>query len=454
MGLRTSMPTRRHFLQASTVAGLAASALAAQNQPEKKVSPNDRIRVALIGAGGMGSADSESSQQVPGVELVAVSDIYQGRLTRAKERWGNQLFTTRDYREVLARKDIDAVLIATPDHWHAQISIDAMNAGKDVYCEKPMVQRVQDGMAVVEAQRNTSRIMQVGSQRVSSIVYKKAQELLQAGAIGELNMVEAWWDRNSAIGAWEYSIPPDATPENIDWDRFLGSAPKVPFEPVRLFRWRNYRDYGTGVAGDLFVHLFSGMHFVTGAHGPTRVFASGGLRFWKDGRDVPDVFLGLYDYPATDRHKAFNLALRVNFVSGAGETSGFRFVGSEGILSINGGVTLAKTPRETEPGYTIETFPKALQEEYLADYHKKYPPQRPNADSMRPQQEEKFLPPPHYSDHLDHHRNFIAAVRSRQQPVEDPVFGLRAAGPALLSNLSYFEQRVCNWDPETMTLNS
>jgi len=452
--LRTSMPTRRHFLQASTVAGLAASALAAQNQPEKKISPNDRIRVALIGAGGMGSADSESSQQVPGVELVAVSDIYQGRLTRAKERWGSQLFVTRDYREVLARKDIDAVLIATPDHWHAHISIDAMNAGKDVYCEKPMVQLVQDGKAVVDAQKNTSRIMQVGSQRVSSIVYKKAQELLQAGAIGELNMVEAWWDRNSAIGAWEYSIPPDATPQNIDWDRFLGSAPKVPFEPVRLFRWRNYRDYGTGVAGDLFVHLFSGMHFVTGAHGPTRVFATGGLRFWKDGRDVPDVFLGLYDYPATDRHKAFNLALRVNFVSGAGETSGFRFVGSEGILSINGGVTVSKTPRETEPGYTIETFPKALQEEFLADYHKKYPPQRPNADSMRPQQEEKFQAPPHYSDHLDHHRNFIAAVRSRQPVVEDPVFGLRAAGPALLSNLSYFEQRVCNWDPETMTLNS
>jgi predicted dehydrogenase len=451
------MPTRRHFLQASTVAGLAASALAAQNQPqtpEKKILPNDRIRVALIGAGGMGSADAESSQQVPGVELVAVSDIYQGRLTRAKERWGNQLFTTRDYREVLARPDIDAVIVATPDHWHAQISIDAMNAGKDVYCEKPMVQRVQDGKAVVDAQKNTSRIMQVGSQRVSSIVYKKAQELLQAGAIGELNMVEAWWDRNSAIGAWEYSIPPDATPQNIDWDRFLGRAPKVPFEPVRLFRWRNYRDYGTGVAGDLFVHLFSGMHFVTGAHGPTRVFASGGLRFWKDGRDVPDVFLGLYDYPATDRHGAFNLALRVNFVSGAGETSGFRFVGSEGILSINGGVTVSKTPRETEPGYTVDTFPKALQEEYLADYHKKYPPQRPNADSMRPQQEEKFLPPPHYSDHLDHHRNFIAAVRSRQPVVEDPVFGLRAAGPALLSNLSYFEQRVCNWDPETMTLNA
>ena len=450
------MSTRRHFLQATTVAGLAASGLAAQNQDQdqKKISPNDRIRVALIGAGGMGTADSESSQQVPGVELVAVSDIYNGRLIRAKERWGSQLFTTRDYREVLARPDVDAVLIGTPDHWHAKISIDAMHAGKDVYCEKPMVQRVEDGHAVVEAQKQTGRIMQVGSQRVSSVVYKKAQELMKSGAIGELNMVEAWWDRNDAIGAWQYSIPPDATPENIDWDRFLGYAPKVPFEPVRLFRWRNYRDYGTGVAGDLFVHLFSGMHFVTGAIGPTRVFATGGLRHWKDGRDVPDVFLGLYDYPATDTHPAFNLALRVNFVSGAGESSGFRFVGSEGILTIGGGVSLAKTPRDTEPGYTIDTFPKAIQEAYLKDYRKKYPLQAPNADSMRPSEEEKFQAPRGYSDHLDHHRNFIAAVRSRKPVVEGPTFGFRAAGPALLSNVSYFEQRVCAWDPQAMTLKS
>jgi len=447
------MPTRRHFLQATT-AGLAASAFAAQDQPDKPVSPNDRIRVALIGAGGMGTEDAKSSLEIPGVELAAVSDIYQGRLTRARERWGHQLITTRDYRAVLERRDIDAVLIATPDHWHAQISIDAMNAGKDVYCEKPMAQRVEDGRRVVEAQKKTGRIMQVGSQRVSSIIYKKAQELLQSGAIGELNLVEAWWDRNSAIGAWEYSIPPDATPENIDWDRFLGYAPKVPFEPVRLFRWRDYRDYGTGVAGDLFVHLFSGMHFVTGAIGPTRVFATGGLRFWKDGRDVPDVFLGLYDYPAGNGHPAFNLALRVNFVSGAGETSGFRFVGSEGILTIGGGVTVSKTPRETEPGYTIDTFPKAVQEAFLKEYYKQYPPQVPKADSMRPLQEDKYLPPHGYSDHLDHHRNFIAAVRSRKTVVEDPVFGLRAAGPALLSNISYFEQRMCSWDPETMTLKT
>ena len=444
MGLRTSMPTRRHFLQASTVAGLAASALAAQNQPEKKVSPNDRIRVALIGAGGMGSADSESSQQVPGVELVAVSDIYQGRLTRAKERWGNQLFTTRDYREVLARKDIDAVLIATPDHWHAQISIDAMNAGKDVYCEKPMVQRVQDGMAVVEAQRNTSRIMQVGSQRVSSIVYKKAQELLQAGAIGELNMVEAWWDRNSAIGAWEYSIPPDATPENIDWDRFLGSAPKVPFEPVRLFRWRNYRDYGTGVAGDLFVHLFSGMHFVTGAHGPTRVFATGGLRFWKDGRDVPDVMLALFDYPD------FNLSLRVNFVDGGEESEGLIFTGSEGTLEIGGnGVTVSRVPREKAPGLMIGTFTEAMQKQIQGEYAAKYPATHPTA---APLSSERYQAPHGYSDSYDHFHNFFNSVKTRQPVVEDAVFGFRAAGAALLSNKSYQEDKIVHWNPETMKL--
>ncbi len=438
--------SRRHFL--TTTAGLAASALAAQ----ETTSPNGRVQVATIGLGGMGTEDTHTSTHVPGVQLVAVADIYQGRLDHAKEVFGKDIFTTRDYREVLARKDIDAVIIATPDHWHSTISIDAMNAGKDVYCEKPMVQRVDDGKQVIAAHEKTGRIMQVGSQRVSSIVYQKAKELYRNGAIGELNMVEAWWDRNSAIGAWEYSIPLDATPETIDWDRFLGRAPKVPFEPVRLFRWRNYRDYGTGVAGDLFVHLFSGMHFVTGAIGPTRVYATGGLRFWKDGRDVPDVMLGLYDYPATGAHPAFNLALRVNFVDGAGESSGFRFVGSEGIMTIGEGVTLSKQPRESEPGYTIESFTDAMQKDFLEAYRKKYPPQPMNADSIRPRDEEKYVPPQGYSDHFDHHRNFIQAVRTRKPVVEDPTFGFRAAGPALLSNISYFEQRMCKWDPATMTL--
>ena len=439
------MTTRRHFLLATAAAPLAQRAFA-----QRTLSANDKIQIALIGAGGQGSDDTRNSI-ANGSKLVAVADVYEGRLTRAKEVWGDDIFTTRDYREVLARRDVDAVIVATPDHWHQRVSIDAMNAGKDVYCEKPMVQLLSDGQSVIDASRSTGRIIQAGSQRVSSVVYQKAKDLMAAGAIGQLNLVEAWWDRNSAIGAWQYSIPDDASPATVDWDKFLGRAPKVPFEPVRLFRWRNYRDYGTGVAGDLFVHLFSGMHFVTGALGPTRVFATGGLRFWKDGRDVPDVLLGLYDYPKTDKHPAFNLSLRVNFVDGAGETSGFRFVGSEGIMTIGSGVSVAKQPRETEPGYTIDTFAKAEQDEFMRKYREMYPQRRANADSMRPQDNETFEPPHGYSDGREHHRVFLEAVRSRTPVVEDATFGFRAAGPALLSNVSYFEQRMCEWDPQTMT---
>ena len=428
--------TRRHFLATATGAGL----LAAQS-----TSPNGRVRIALIGAGGQGSGDTKTSLLVGGVELVAVADIYDGRLQRAREVWGDQIFTTRDYREVLARKDVDAIIVGTPDHWHATVSIDAMNAGKDVYCEKPMVQQLAEGTRMIEAQKRTGRILQVGSQRVSSIIYAKAKELLSSGAIGELNMVEAWVDRNSAIGAWQYSIPPDASPANIDWDRFLGHAPKMPFEPVRLFRWRNYRDYGTGVPGDLFVHLISGLHFVTGAIGPNRVYATGGLRFWKDGRDVPDVMIALYDYPS------FNVMLRVNFVDGADESYGLRFIGSEGIMSVGSGVTLSKVPREVEPGYTIDQFAKAQQEQFLKEYRQKYPA-RPRIDAGQMPADEKFVTPKGYSDHFDHVRNFIAAVRTRKPVVEDAVFGFRAAGPALLSNISYFEKKICLWDAAAMKL--
>jgi predicted dehydrogenase len=439
--------SRRHFLQSSSALAFASSA-AAQSP---RGSANDKIQIALIGCGGMGHADVESSLATGDARIVAAADVYQGRLDRMKEIHGAELFTTRDYREVLARRDVDAVIVATPDHWHQRIAVDAMNAGKDVYVEKPMVQQIGEGKAVIEAQKRTGRILQVGSQRVSSIIYAKAGELVRSGAIGKFNMIEAWWDRNSAIGAWQYSIPPDATEANIDWDRFLGHAPKRPFEPIRLFRWRNYRDYGTGVTGDLFVHLFSGMHAITGSLGPTRIYATGGLRYWNDGRDVPDIMLGLFDYPETKNHPAFNLMLRVNFADGSGGSHTFRFIGSDGVLTVNPeDVTLQKQPREAEPGYTIDTFAKATQEKFLAEYRKKYPAQRPSADALRPRETERFVQPRGYSDHRDHHRVFLEAVRSRKPVVEDAVFGFRAAGPALLCNQSYFEKKIVNWDPEKM----
>jgi len=446
--------SRREFLKMSAATTLAAAAsptilAAATSESPRTTAPGDKIRLGLIGAGGQGMGDIREALKLPGVELVAVADLYTGRLARAKENWGNQLFTTRDYREVISRSDIDAVVIATPDHWHMRISTDAMKAGKDVYCEKPMVQQLEQGKQVIETAEKTNRIFQVGSQRVSSVVYKKAKDLLASGAIGELNMVEAWWDRSSAIGAWQYSIPPDASPETVDWDRFIGDAPKRSFDPVRFFRWRNYRDYGTGVAGDLFVHLFSGLHFVVGTSGPTRVIATGGLRYWNDGRDVPDVMLALCDYPKTAATPAFNLALRVNFAAGAAESSGFRFIGSEGVMTLSGVVTLAKKQRAKEPGYTIDTFAKATQEAFLKDYRAKYPENRDVAASSQ----DTYAPPSGYSDSVDHFRAFFDGMRSRKPVVEDAVFGFRAAGAALLTNRSLFDNQAYAWNPETMSIS-
>ena len=451
----TDSRSRRDFLRlvatSATLAGTTTHVLADDKDEDKckKVSANDRIGLALIGAGGQGMSDTRAALDAPGVELVAACDIYTGRLARAKEIWCDQLFTTRDFRAILERKDVDAVIVATPDHWHMPIAVAAMEAGKDVYCEKPMVRLAAEGLKLVETQKRTGRVMQVGSQRTSSVVYAKARDLVQSGAIGELNLVEAWWNRNSAIGAWQYTLPLDASPETVDWDRFLGSAPKRPFEPIRLFRWRNYQDYGTGVAGDLFVHLFSGLHCITGAIGPNRVFATGGLRYWKDGRDVPDVMLGLFDYPKTDKHAEFTLTLKVNFADGSGGEEGFRFVGSEGVMSLGGdGITLTRRNPEKEPGYTISTFPQKMQDEFLKDYRQKYPER---LDQITDSKVEKFQAPRGYSDHKDHFKNFFASCRARKAAYQDATFGLRAAGPAVLSNASLWEKRPIAWDPETMT---
>jgi predicted dehydrogenase len=453
MGEKVQGLNRRSFLKAAGTASAATllaprvHALEAfQAEGAKPVAANDHIQIALIGAGGQGQGDTKTAVEVPGVKLVAVADCYNGRLEHSKELWGDDIFTTRDYNEILARRDVDAVIIGTPDHWHKQVAVDAMKAGKDVYCEKPMIHVYADGPEMIETSRATKRILQVGSQRVSSVIYAKAKELLASGAIGQLNMVTAHWDRNSTMGAWSYTVPLDASTETCDWQRFLGTAPKIPFNAEHFFQWRKWKAYGTGVAGDLFVHLFSGTHFITGAHGPTRGYATGGLRFWKDGRDVPDVMLGLFDYP-----EGFNLNLRVNFVDGGEESEGLIFTGSEGTMEIAwGGVSINRTPREREPGLTIDTFTEAMQKKILDEYQVKYP--RVHPEGAPPVGYEKFVAPEGYSDSYDHFKNFFASVRSRQPVVEDAVFGFRAAGAALLSNLSYERGSSVRWDPETMKL--
>jgi predicted dehydrogenase len=443
---------RRNFLKVASTAtagsllGTKVHTLATASPKPTPLAANDHIQFALIGAGIQGQGDTKMAVQVPGVKLVAVADCYDGRLAHSKEIWGNDIFTTRDYSEILARKDIDAVIIATPDHWHKQASIEAMKAGKDVYCEKPMIHLYEDGPEMIETARATNRILQVGSQRVSSIIYSKAKELLASGAIGKLNMVTAHWDRNSSIGAWNYSVPLDASTETCDWPRFLGTAEKIPFNAEHFFQWRKWKAYGSGVAGDLFVHLFSGTHFITGTNGPTRAMATGGLRFWKDGRDAADVMLGLFDY-----REGFNLSLRVNFVDGGEESEGLIFTGSEGTMEIAGNsVSVSRAPLPKDPGYLVGTFTEAMQKRVLESYHQKYPVSHPSGPPVT--EYEKHVAPEGYRDSYDHFNSFFASVRSRKPVVEDAVFGFRASGAALLSNLSLDRGAVVKWDPDAMKL--
>lgn len=412
-------------------------------------SPNDNLQIALIGCGGMGQGDARLATSIPGVKLIAAADCYDGRLQHMKEVYGPDTFTTRNYQDIVARKDIDAVIIGTPDHWHARISIDCMNSGKHVYCEKPMVHAVEEGHSVINAQKQSGKVFQVGSQYRSSLMYQKANELYKSGAIGKLNTVEAWLDRNTAMGAWQYTIPPDANTTTCDWPQFQGNAPKHAWDPKRFFRWRNYRDYGTGVAGDLFVHLITGLHTVTESTGPNRIYAIGGLRYWKDGRDVPDVMLATMDYPETEAHPAFNFVLRVNFKSGVSESFGVKFIGSDGTMSVSfSDLDLEQVPRPDEFDYTIASFTNDMQKRLREAWEEKHP--AASVSNIKPNRSQKFSS--EINPQLIHHQNFYRSIREGAPMIEDATFGLRAAGPALLTNQSLFESKVMSWDPQTMTV--
>ena len=414
---------------------------------QQSFSPNDQVQIALIGSGGMGVADTVTCLTVPGVKLVAVCDLYDGRLEQAKKRWGNDIYTTKDYKEILDRKDVDAVIIATPDHWHKDISVAAMNKGKHVYCEKPMVHDISEGPAIVAAQKKNNVVFQVGSQGMSSLGNEKAKELLKDGAIGKLNYAEAFYARMSPTGAWQYPIPEDASPETVDWERYVANTTKRPFDATRFFRWRNYRDYGTGVSGDLFVHLFSSLHFVTNSLGPDKIMATGGLRYWKDGREVPDIMLGMFDYPDTKNHPPFNLSLRVNFVDGTGGTNYLRMVGSEGAMTVEWDkVTLFKNRNiEDANDPLLKTKNNtAAGKEYVYDRKSMLPPEK-----MEYTADEGYK-----GAHFDHHYNWINAIRTKGKVTEDALFGYRAAAPALLCNQSYFDNKIIGWDPENLKVIS
>ncbi|MEY2793148.1 MAG: hypothetical protein RJA76_1140 [Bacteroidota bacterium] len=457
---------RRKFLQQIGATSLAAlsfplSSVAAQEKAEerilfyeKPISAGDKIRLGVIGFGVQGHFDLRSALKVPGVELAGICDLYTGRIQNAKEMYGDQIYTTRNYKELLDREDIDAVIIATHDVWHAKITKDALAKGKHVYCEKPMVYKISEGPAVIEAQKKSGKVLMVGSQRVSSIGLAKAKELLAAGEIGKLNMVNAVYDRQSSIGAWEYTIPKDADAESTDWERFIEVTAKMPYDSKKFFWWRAFKEVGTGVAGDLFIHLLSGTHLVTNSKGPETIYSTGQFSHWKDGRNLPDVMSGVMQYGETGDHPAFQLTLQVNFVSGTGGQEVTRFVGSEGVMDVKGNnITIKHSIMPEAPGFggydSVFTFSKAMQDEMTKEYEAKWT----QAQKTRPIKEDiTYRPPAGYDEHVDHFTNFFDAIRTGKPVVEDATFGFRAAAPALACNESYLNKKIIHWDPVNMKL--
>jgi len=404
------------------------------------VPPSDRVRFASIGTGVEGCTIMQAALRCPGTEIVAACDLYDGRLTAAKEYARKEIFTTKDYRAILDRHDVDAVLIATPDHWHARITQDACAAGKDVYCEKPMSHTVEQAFAMIDAMQKHNRIVQVGSQCRSSIVYAKAKEIFDSGALGQVTAVEACIDRNDASGAWVYPIPPDASEQTIDWNRFLGDAPKRPFDPIRFFRWRCFRDYGEGLPGDLYVHMLTGIHYIAGITAPpVRAASMGGIFRWTENREAPDLIWTLFEYPN------FRLSIHCNLNNESPGVS--RFFGTKGTLEIKNDI-LTFTPQNTEPqpeGYSILGWPAKLRLEYQQQWRQEHPAPLPGQYTLMPSAE-RFEAPPHYDYQVDHMNNFMESVRTRQPSVEDAVYGKNTAIACHMANYSYFNKCLAVWD--------
>lgn len=442
--------SRREFLgvgAAAAGASLAGKAILPTQllqSPARTVSASDRVRFGIIGVGMEGSGLLETAISLPGVECAAACDLYDGRHTLAREIVNRaDLPVTRRYQELLDNKDIDCILAAVPDHWHMQVVVDAVSAGKDIYCEKPMSHSAADGVAMVGAAQKSGRIVQIGSQRVSSQVCAKAKEMISQGMLGDLMLVEGWLGRNDPTGAWEYPPPPDLSLRNLDWDTWQGRVPKRALDPLIFARWRCWKEYGTGVAGDLLVHLVSGMMFILGINEPpSRAMAVGGIRRWKDGRNMPDVHAVLFDYSAGPVY------LRLNLGTEMPET--YRFQGSKGILEVTGS-SISYSPQTGEdsyPSYYTGSYPRAMREAYYAQWHKDNDARL----SQSAMSETISFHGPDFDDLAPHLTTYFNAVRTRQPVVEDVVFGHHAALACHMANESYFRRNMVTWDAASNTI--
>jgi predicted dehydrogenase len=442
--------TRRNFLHtAAAAAGLAlATKVIALPEPsyaqEWASGPNGAtIQFGIIGIGMQGSSLLKTAVDLPGTKCIAACDLWDGRQTLAKELSAPDIMTTRNYQELLANKDIQALIVAVPDHWHKQIVVDAVTAGKDIYCEKPMSHTVADGAAMVDAAKKSGRIVQIGSQRVSSALLAKAKQLYDQGAIGELLSVELSLGRNDPTGAWEYPPPPGLSPDNFDWGTWLGTAPKKPFDPITFARWRCWKEYGTGVAGDLMVHLVSGMMFVTGINqAPSRAFATGGIVRWKDGRNMPDLQAAIFEYGSVPAYVRLTLGTETAEMT--------RLMGPRGMLEIRERdfTYIPQRGIDTAPSYYDQGLPKAMRATYETDWHKQHDPE-PGREFVA---EAVTYSGPSYDDQAPHMWAFMEAVRTRKPVVEDAVFGHHAAAACHMANQAYFRKSIVTWDEATSTI--
>ena len=450
--MKSNRFSRREFLAigaGATGASLVTKTILLDPEPawafQGPALPSDRVRFGIIGIGMQGSGLLASAIELPGVECVAACDLYDGRHTLAKEIVRPDLPTTRRYQELLADKNMDCIVAAVPDHWHKQVVVDAVSAGKDIYCEKPMSHTAAEGVEMVAAAKRTGRIVQIGSQRVSSVICAKAKELVNKGVLGDLMLVEGSLGRNDPTGAWEYPPPPDLSPQTLDWDTWQGTVPKRAFDPKIFARWRCWKEYGTGVAGDLLVHLVSGMQYVLGINeAPKRAMAMGGILRWKDGRNMPDVHASLFEYGQVPMYMRLNLGTETPEI--------YRFQGSKGILELTE-FTLTYIPQagvDTSPSYYAFSFPKALREEYFKKWHQEHDP----VPGKEPAFEGVTYRSNSWDDVKPHLWNFFQAVRTRKPVVEDAVFGHNAALACHMANESYFRRSAVTLDTATKTIKS
>ncbi len=411
---RTLGASRRGFLASAAIPAAAAST-------SRVIGANDRINVGSIGVGGMGTAHvnglTRQFRETQDVQVVAVCDVYDRYKERARAVAGVAANDVHhDYHDLLARSDVDAVFIASPDHWHARMALDAMAAGKDVYLQKPMTYAIDEARQLTEAATKYQRILQVGSQHASDPRNEVARQLIADGEIGELLWATATASRNSSVGEWNYYVDEEASPETIDWKRWLGPAPKRRFSAERYFRWRKYWDYSGGIATDLYYHTLNPLLIAVGAQFPVAVTSSGGIYVQKD-REVPDTYATVIEYPG------FYINLSGSMASAAG----------------------------------VKHYPKVIyghKGTILFDRNKvivvpEYPEQRhqrgAKADPMTAAKTHDTEPVS--NAHRRHTDNFFECMRTREQPNLNPDLGYKTMVAIGLGVDSYRERKVMAFDP-------